>query len=339
MLEVAKTLLPPDPAAIFELAQGYRSSFILKAGVDLDLFTGIAKGSHTAREIAKGCEGSERGVRILCDSLTVLGLLAKTGDRYSLAPDTALFLDSRSQAYLGSALKFLLHPVHLENMRRLPEIIRQGHSNAAHDSLGPEDPIWVDFARGMVPLMVPAAQAIARLLQPLLVSAPSPKVLDIAAGHGIFGITVAEQLPGAQVYAVDWVNVLEVARENAHARGVSRRHHLIPGSAFDVDYGTGYDVALVTNFLHHFEPSTNQSLLKKIAAAMNHGGHLVVLEFVPNEDRVSPPIPATMLSNTPHGDAYTFTELSGMCRNAGFEEVRPVQLAPMPQTLAVARKP
>jgi 2-polyprenyl-3-methyl-5-hydroxy-6-metoxy-1,4-benzoquinol methylase len=343
MHEGAKTSPPPDPAVIFEAAQGFQRSFLVKAAVDLDLFTEIAKGSDTAPDIARACKGSERGVRILCDSLTVLGLMAKEGGRYSLTPDTAFFLDSRSPAYLGKAFEFILHPTHLENVRRLAEVVRGGQRGAPHDTLAPEDPIWIDFARGMAPLMIPAAQAIAQLLQPLLAATPSPRVLDIAAGHGIFGITVAQQLPGVQIYAVDWANVLEVARENAQACGVSARHHLIPGSAFDVDFGSGYHAALVTNFLHHFAPPANVTLLKKAGAALNRGGHLVILEFVPNDDRVSPRVPAlfsvTMLSNTPQGDAYTYAELSAMCRSAGFEEVRLVQLAHMPQSLVVARKP
>lgn len=342
MPEGANTSPLPDPAVILETAQSYQRSFLVKAAVDLDLFTEIAKGSDTTPEIAQACKGSERGVRILCDSLTVLGLLGKKEGRYSLTPDTACFLDRRSPAYLGKAFEFILHPTHLENVRRLAEVVRGGQHGAPHDSLAQEEPIWIDFARGMAPLMVPAAQAIAQLLQPLLAATPSPKVLDIAAGHGIFGITVAQQLAGVQIYAVDWANVLEVARENAQARGVSARHHMIPGNAFDVDFGGSYHAALVTNFLHHFAPSTNVKLLKKVGAALNRGGHLVILELVPNDDRVSPRIPAlfsaTMLSNTPLGDAYTYTELSGMCRSAGFEEIGLVQLTPMPQSLVVARK-
>src|SRR6185436_8703132 len=98
------------------------------------------------------------------------------------------------------------------------------------------------------------------------------KVLDIAAGHGIFGITIARHNPNAEIYAVDWASVLEVAKENAQAIGVAARHHTIPGSAFDVDLGDGYDVALLTNFLHHFDPPTNEKLLRRIHAAMATGG-------------------------------------------------------------------
>jgi precorrin-6B methylase 2 len=334
---------PPNPAAIFEAARGYQDSFVLKAGVELDVFTAIAKGSHTPAEIAKACNASERGVRILCDALTVLGFLVKTGSAYSLTADSAAFLDSRSPAYLGKAFKFLLNQAQMKNIEGLTEAVRRGEGGTAHDGLRPDDPIWVDFARGMAPMMVPPAQAIAQHLKRALAGRPAPKVLDIAAGHGVFGVTVAQQLPNAQIYAVDWANVLEVARENAQAHGVGSRHHLIPGSAFDVDYGSGYDAALLTNFLHHFDTATDERLLEKLWNAMNSGAHLVILEFVPNEDRVSPPIPAlfsvTMLSNTPCGDAYTFADLAKMCSNAGFEGARLVGLEGMPQSLVLARKP
>jgi SAM-dependent methyltransferase len=121
------------------------------------------------------------------------------------------------------------------------------------------------------------------------------------------------------------------------------RYHLLPGSAFDVDYGAEFDAILITNLLHHFEPAANEKMLKKAHAALNPGGQVVILEFVPNDDRVSPPVPAmfslTMLGSTPQGDAYTLAEYGTMCRNAGLEEPRLVSLDPMPQSLVLARKP
>src|SRR5205823_4700692 len=74
------------------------------------------------------------------------------------------------------------------------------------------------------------------------------RVLDVAAGHGIFGITVAGRYPRARVTALDWPNVRAVASENARLRGVAARHTLLPGSAFEADWGGPYDVVLLTNF-------------------------------------------------------------------------------------------
>lgn len=333
----------PTPIRIFETIQGYQRAYALKAAVELDVFTAIAQGSHTAAEIARTSNASERGVRILCDAMVVMGLLTKSGDRYSLTQDTAFFLDRESPAYLGHALKFLMHPTQLIKFQHLPESARRGGATDDEGTLAPEDPIWVEFARGMAPMMMPAAQAMAGLLQAELGSKPSAKILDIAASHGIFGLTVAQRLPKAHIYALDWANVLEVARENAQRQGMGDRYHLVPGSAFDVDYGTDLDAVLITNLLHHFEPAENEKMLKKSRAALRPGGQVIVLEFVPNEDRVSPPVPAlfslTMLGSTPHGDAYTLAEYGSMFRNAGFEAPKLIPLEPMPQSLLVARKP
>lgn len=332
----------PNALTIFRIVQAYQQSYLLKAAVELDLFTAIAQGKQTAAEIAQQTNAAERGVRVLCDALAVLGLLNKTAGRYTLTPDTAFFLDSRSPGYMGRALNFLLHPMQVEGFRNFAEAVRLGGSPEHQSMLSNDDPIWIDFARGMAPLMMPAAQAIAQHLASALGRQPSAKVLDVAAGHGLFGIVVAQQLKNAQIYAVDWENVLEVAHQNADQQGVGERHHLLPGSAFEVEFGSGYDAALLTNFMHHFDPQTNEQLLRRVHAALRPGGEVIILEFVPNEDRISPPVAALfstiMLASTPKGDAFTFNELAQMCRAAGFSGERLVPLDPMPEALVIARK-
>ncbi len=331
----------PTPTLFFDTVQGYQRAYALKAAVDLDLFTAIAGGSATVAEIARVCKAPERGIRILADYMTVAGFLVKSGELYSLTPDTAFFLDSRSPAYMGRALNFLLHPVQTEQIQQLAGTIRKGEGPS--HTLAPDDLVWVDFAKGMAPMMFPAAQAIAGALKPALAGKLAPKILDIAAGHGIFGISIAQQCPNAQIYALDWAPVLQIAQQNAAGMGVADRYHLLPGSAFAVETGSGYDAVLLTNFLHHFDPATNVTLLKKVHAALAPRGQAVILEFVPNDDRVSPPVAAmfslTMLSNTPHGDAYTFAELSDMCRKAGLESPHLVSLAPGPESLVIVRRP
>jgi 2-polyprenyl-3-methyl-5-hydroxy-6-metoxy-1,4-benzoquinol methylase len=112
--------------------------------------------------------------------------------------------------------------------------------------------------------------------------------------------------------------------------GVGARLHRLPGSAFDIEFGAGYDVVLITNFLHHYDPSTIETLLDKVRASLAPNGVVVTLDFVPNEDRISPPRAASfsmmMLGMTPAGDAYTFAEYERMFRNAGFSsnELRPL---------------
>ena len=162
-------------------------------------------------------------------------------------------------------------------------------------------------------------------------------VLDIAAGHGLFGITLAQAISGAEITAVDWPAVLDVAQENAKGAGVADRYRTIPGSAFEVDWGSGYDLVLLTNFLHHFDQDTGVDLLERARKSLSDKGRVLAVEFVPNEDRVSPPFPAMfafmMLGSTPSGDAYTAREFDDMGRAAGFERIKVEPLPPTPQSL------
>jgi ubiquinone/menaquinone biosynthesis C-methylase UbiE len=168
------------------------------------------------------------------------------------------------------------------------------------------------------------------------------RVLDIAAGLGLFGIAVALANPNATVIAQDWENVLAVARENAEKSGVANRLRLLSGSAFEVDFGAGLDLVLMPNFLHHFDPATCVALLRKVHDALVPGGRVAIVEFVPDESRVTPAIPAAfslkMLAHTPGGDAYTYAELDRMCRDAGFTATEVKPLPPMPQSLVLARR-
>lgn len=236
----------PSPALVFETLFAYQRTAALRAAIELDLFRAIGEGPGDVASIARRCAASERGTRILCDFLTVIGLLSKTDGRYANTATSALFLDPLSPACVASTARFL----------GLPDI------------------------------------------------------------------------------AVDWASVLEVALANAGRAGVRDRYETRAGSAFEVEYGGPHDVALLTNFLHHFDPPTCVGLLKKVHAALKRGGRIAALEFVPNEDRVSPPMAAsfslTMLATTAAGDAYTLPELAAMYREAGFADVsaRPVPTGP-----------
>ena len=305
------------------------------------MFTKIAEGNSTAADIGRASNASERGTRILCDYLCLMGFLTKSGEQYSLTPDTAFFLDKKSPAYLGGVTEFLLSPELTAGFKNIAAAVKKGGTAVDEDStVAPDNPIWVKFARAMAPMMAMPAQSMAQMFDPEANS--KLKVLDIAAGHGLFGLAFAARNPQAEITAVDWAGVLEVAKENAARAGASDRYSTIPGSAFDVDFGGGYDLVLITNFLHHFDPPTNETLLKKIRASLNDGGRVITLEFVPNDDRISPPESAgfsmIMLAGTPAGDAYTFKELDQMFKNAGYSqsEIRP--LPPGIQSVIESRK-
>ena len=326
----------PNPGLVFENLTAHQRSAALRTAIELDVFRVLGEGPVTAATLAARCVSSERGMRILCDFLTIIGLIAKQDGLYSHTPTSAAFLDPNSPTSLHSTVRFLGLTEMTSTYANLTEIVRTGRTVLPGEgTVEPDNPVWVDFAHSMAPMMAPLAGPLGGIV---LDGRTGPmRVLDIAAGHGLFGIEIAKQNPEAHIVAVDWARVLDVAQINARKAGVDARYSALPGSAFDVDFGGPYDAVLLTNFLHHFDVPTCVALLRKVRAALKPGGISATLEFVPNEDRVSPPMAAgfslTMLASTVAGDAYTFSELADMHHEAGFEQLQAHPVAHSPHTV------
>ena len=331
----------PSPALFLDAASAYRRCAALRTGLELDVFTALDGEPLDAQTLAARCGASPRGMRILCDALATLGALAKQGDRYSLTSDAAVFLSRKSPASMASGFQFLSSAAFENAFQQLTAAVRQGGTPLeAQGVVAPENDFWIEFARSMAPMMAFPAESIAELLE--ADRAQPWNVLDVAAGHGIFGIAIGRRNPRACITALDWPGVLEIARWNADAAGLGERYRTLPGSAFEVNLGTGYDVVLLTNFLHHFDPATCETLLRRVHSALAPAGRVAVLEFVPAVDRVTPPFAAmfalNMLVHTPSGDAYTFPELEAMLRNAGFGPCELHPLPPGPQSVIITHK-
>ena len=276
---------PLNPGLVFEMVNAQQRTAALKAAIDIDLFRAVGEGPGDVASIARHCSASERGIRILCDFLTINGVLVKKEDgSYRHTPTSAAFLDPRSESCMASVAQFLSNPALRGPYEHLAEVVRAGRTNLPGDgTVEPENPVWVQFAEQMAPMMGPMAGPLGKVV--LHGQSGPMRVLDIAAGHGLFGIEIAKQNPQAHVTGLDWAPVLRVALDNARK-------------------------------------------------ALRPGGQCATLEFVPNEDRVSPPTPAafamTMLTTTAAGDAYTLSELTSMYHEAGFKGIggHPIPMSP-----------
>ena len=282
------------------------------------MFTHIARGSDTVEQIAAATQAAPRGIRILLDGLTVLDLIIKDGERYRLTKESAVFLDRESPEYLGGIVGFQHSPLMYAAFAQFTEAVCKGGAAVSEEgTMEADHPVWLDFARAMIPMAIPAARVTAQI------AGRVEKVLDVAAGHGMYGISILQNCPQARCVAVDWAGVLVLAQENARIAAVEERWQAAPGSVFEVELGGGYDAVLLPNILHHFDEAGCTAMLRRLHKAMAENGRLFIVEMIPHDDRVSPSAAAwfalTMLATTAGGDAYTLAEYSEMLRQSGFQ--------------------
>ena len=323
-----------SPDLFMDAVVAYQQTAAIKAAIELDMFKDMAEGNTTVESLARATGAVNRGIRILRDYLTVCGHLEKQGHQFALTPFTAAFLDRSASSWMGDVAQYLAASEMMDLFLRTPLLlfemeVRLGQQTMhriiqfGSNSQGQWDHRGFSSQERSPPKL--------RIWLPTrcLMSAP-----DMAC----LALPVAQAVTDAQITALDWPAVLSVAQETAEAAGVSRRYHPSAGNAFDADWGSGFDLVLLANFLHQLGRDACVSLLAKGSSrALSPGGRAVAVEFLPNEDRVSPRFPAMfafqMLGSTPQGDAYTAREFEEMGRAAGFGRVIAKPLTPTPQSL------
>jgi 3-hydroxy-5-methyl-1-naphthoate 3-O-methyltransferase len=197
-----------------------------------------------------------------------------------------------------------------------------------------------DFVEDIFPMSYAAAQTLGDALK--LASAQAPvRVLDLAAGSGVWGVALAQKSPNVHVTAVDWPAVIPVTRRVAARFNLADRFSYIEGDLLQVDFGKDHNIATLGHILHSEGESRSRQLLQKTFAALAAGGTIAISEFVLNEDRTGPPNAAifavNMLVHTDQGNAFTLSEISGWLKEAGFTKIRTLE-APAPSPLILADK-
>ncbi len=320
---------------IYDASLAYQKTAALQSSIKLGIFTKIGNQSLTAEQISSGIGASARGVRILCDFLCVMGLLKKNANLYSLSTEAKRFLDRKSPYCLADIIDFFAAPEIVSLIMDNPEsyVIEGGSSGRA--SIASDNPVWVKFATAMIPFASVTAKRTAAYI--VKKSLKPHNVLDIAAGHGLFGIEVAKLISDASVTAIDLANVLEVANRNAASAGLTNRYRTVAGNIFEINWGEKYDLVLLPNILHHFSQDACVRLLSKAKDCLSPDGSVFVIDIMPNPDRISPPEQASfaflMLATTSHGDAYTCVEYDTMAKSSGLTLIDSMQLLPTPETL------
>ena len=333
---------PITPQRITELAWGFAPMLMLHAAVSNRVFDVLDSGPKTIDELAGATQCSRRGILALVEALVGFGLLHRRRDRFSLAPDSAAFMVSTKPGYLGGLVQHFSAQL-LDNWRQLPEIVRTGKpaTMVDHEDQGAE--FFSKFVEDLFNMSINAAEALA---EELAKKPPARngqlKILDIAAGSGVWSIPLAKRMASAHITAVDFAKVLPVTRRVVERHLSADRLSTIEGDIQTADFGKGFHFATLGHILHSEGESKSRRLLKKVYDALAPGGTIAIAEFVPNDDRNGPPYPllfaVNMLVNTEDGDTFTFKQMSGWLKEIGFKKIRKVPV-PSPSPIIVAIKP
>ncbi|MFZ0591115.1 MAG: class I SAM-dependent methyltransferase [Bryobacteraceae bacterium] len=331
---------PVTPERLMQLAWGYAPPLIIEAALEHRVFDLLEGGPKTVREVAALSGASARGLAIVMNALTALQLLAKDAEgRYALTPESAAFLVSTKPSFRGGLLKRTskMLPKWLE----LTEIVRSGKPARALNSEQSGSEFFQGMVESLFPVNYPSAQALAAELG--LANAGKPvRVLDLAAGSGVWGIGLAQSSPQVSVTAVDWPGVIDVTQRMAARYGLLDRFQFVTGDLQSADFGKGYDIATLGHILHSEGPRRSPALLEKTFQALAPGGTIAIAELLVDDERATSTMglifAVNMLVNTEEGDTFSFNEISEWLREAGFENRRTLD-SPGPSPLILANKP
>src|SRR5437870_2779331 len=329
------------PERLMELSFAYAPPLIISAAAGNKVFDALENVAKTAEEVAKETAASPRALRILMNALVGLDLLKKDrGGRYSLTPESAAFLISERP---GTHAGFFgaIAPQLISRWLRLTDIVREGRPAVAVNQETEGTEFFSQLVENIIPMSYPAAQKLGDHLK-IAKTKNEIRVLDLAAGSGIWGIALAQKSPRVRVTAVDWAGMIPTTKRITQKFGVGDRFNYVEGDILEASFGSGYDVATLGHILRSDGEDRSRQLLTKTFRALKSGGMIAIAEWLVNDRRTEPThslmFAVQMLVNTDKGETFSFNEIKRWLEKAGFKKVRKLE-APGPSPLILATKP
>jgi ubiquinone/menaquinone biosynthesis C-methylase UbiE len=312
----------------------------LRTAIQLGLFGALGRGRRTAAAVARACRTSVDGTRRLLDALAGMELIRSNAGRYRLAPGVERYLAPEGDEYIGPLL--VRSERMMEFWASMPKAVRTGKPAQSVDQARKAAVFYPDLAAGLYTATLETAGRAARALR-VGSRLRDLRILDVAAGSGVWSLEFARRDPGARVTAIDFSEVLRVTRRFVRQNGMVGRYRYLPGDLRRIDFGReAYDMVILGQICHSEGPVWTRRLLRKSARSLVRGGNLVIAEFIPNDSRTGPLYPLVfsmhMFLMTKEGDTFTMSDYRSWLRAAGFGPPRRIAGIRPPAAVLHARR-
>ena len=325
-----------DPSKIMQIGMGFWASKTLLTAVNLELFTHLANGSLSGLEIQNKLGLHKRSLFDFLDTLVALGFLNRTGlketAQYGNSDDSDLFLDKNKPSYMGGILEMAnnrLYPF----WNDLEEALKTGklQNEAKNDGNSLFEAIYADedrlreFIHGMGGVQAGNFMKLSHDFD----FSEYKTLCDVGGSGANLSIHVAKNNSHIKCISFDLPPVGPIAKENVEALGLSDRIEVRSGDFF-IDEIPSADVITMGNILHDWGTDDKLMLIKKAYNALPHGGALIVIENIIDDDRNKNAFGLMMSLNmaieTDHGFDFSASDFSQWAKKAGFTSTQVMPL-------------
>lgn len=330
---------PVTPEKIMRIVWAGTETISLYTAVHFNLFTYIAGGKNTARELARATKCSANAIERLLNVLVGLELLNRDGKIYSLTPESDMFLVRDRPTYVGDMTNHSLDI--LDGWKNLPKSIETGKSSFQFDVQKQGEEFFSGLVKALFNPNFGASSVAASIFKKKKKNIET--ILDVAAGSAAWSLGFAKQYSEAKVTALDFPVVLNVTKQYVEQLGAESQYDYLAGDLNTLPFGKNcYDLIILGHICHSEGERRTRKLIKKSAQALKEGGTLLIAEILPNDD-FNAPLDAllfslNMLVFTSEGDVFPASKYEMWTKEVGLKDFEVLDKVPAPFPLLLATK-